>query len=129
MRLCVCAEFCPRIIDAAPGATVIVIGTLYKDMALKPSVLDEFDAEVCVSVKIMVQKRWSLRILWCTLTRCSAKSKRRPLAPTTAPPAISWLWRMTQVASHCVASRDWWGTSCQVRDSLPLGFGAHHAEI
>lgn len=40
------AEFCPRIIDAAPGATVVVVGTLYKDMALKPNILDEFSAEV-----------------------------------------------------------------------------------
>jgi DNA polymerase delta subunit OB-fold domain len=40
------ADYCSRIIDASPGATVVVIGTTYKDMELKPNILDEFSSEV-----------------------------------------------------------------------------------
>ena len=45
-ELFLAAVLCARIIEAVPGSTVAVIGTLYKDMSLKPNILDEFSAEV-----------------------------------------------------------------------------------
>ncbi len=36
---------CERIIDASPGKEIVVMGTLYKDMPLKPCVLDEYEAD------------------------------------------------------------------------------------
>ena len=38
-----------RIINLDPTSVVLVVGTLYKDMPLKPNILDEFASEVCVA--------------------------------------------------------------------------------
>lgn len=41
----------PKIIDLKTGETRILAGTLYKDMPMKPCILDEITEEVCVAAR------------------------------------------------------------------------------
>lgn len=37
-----------RSLDLETGVECVLLGTLYKDMCLKPSILDEYSKEVCL---------------------------------------------------------------------------------
>jgi len=39
-----------RSLDLETGVECVLLGTLYKDMCLKPSILDEYSKQVCLTV-------------------------------------------------------------------------------
>jgi hypothetical protein len=80
--------------DLPSGLECVVIGTLFKDMKLKPNILDEYDKEVCASgctVYIYFSKyvvMLNVMCFWFSSVACIRKRHRRVIARLSCRPMI-----------------------------------------
>jgi hypothetical protein len=129
-RWCAVTAFADKVIGVTTSDDVMIVGTLYKDMALKPNILDEFVSEVspiprgsralylavvasvaatrcvCVFHVNLVVMPLPAHVMLTRLsvvvhmTVCSAKSRRLLLAATTAAPPTRCSSRTSLGACH-----------------------------
>ena len=88
---CACAVV--RILDVPEdGSEVAVVGTLYKDMKLKPSILDEYAKD-----RALTQALGEARTVW--RRRCSSNARWLHLA-AALPPSLCWI-RVDHISRVC----------------------------